>query len=47
MTARRAPVLQNFLDELRKAHPGIELPDLPPIGTLDIRGVLSSPYFFA
>jgi DNA-directed RNA polymerase len=41
------PVLQNFLDQQRKAHPGISLPDPPQTGDLDIRQVLSSPYFFA
>jgi DNA-directed RNA polymerase len=41
------PVLQNFLDQQRKAHPGISLPDPPPTGDLDIQQVLSSPYFFA
>ena len=41
------PVLQNFLDQQRQAHPGIELPDPPTIGDLDIRQVLESPYFFA
>ena len=41
------PVLQNFLDEQRKAHRDITLPDPPQTGTLDIRQVLSSPYFFA
>src|SRR5437867_8420400 len=41
------PVLQNFLDQQRKAHPGIFLPDPPQTGDLDIQQVLSSPYFFA
>jgi DNA-directed RNA polymerase len=41
------PVLQNFLDQLRKANPGISLPDPPQTGDLDIQQVLSSPYFFA
>ena len=41
------PVLQNFLNEQRAAHPDINLPEIPPTGTLDIRQVLSSPYFFA
>ena len=41
------PVLQNFLDEQRKAHPGILLPDSPRTGDLDIQQVLLSPYFFA
>jgi Autographiviridae RNA polymerase len=41
------PVLQNFIEQQRKAHPGIELPDPPRTGDLDIQRVLSSPYFFA
>jgi DNA-directed RNA polymerase len=41
------PVLQHFLDQQRKAHPGISLPDPPQTGDLDIQQVLSSPYFFA
>jgi len=41
------PVLQNFLDQQRKAHPGLSLPDPPQRGNLDILQVLSSPYFFA
>ena len=41
------PVLQNFRDQQRKAHPGISLPDPPQTGDLDIQQVLSSPYFFA
>ena len=41
------PVLQNFLGQQRKAHPGIFLPDPPQTGDLDIQQVLSSPYFFA
>ncbi len=41
------PVLQNFLDQQRKAHPGISLPDPPQTGDLDIQQVLTSPYFFA
>jgi DNA-directed RNA polymerase len=41
------PVLQNFLDQQRKAHPGISLPDPPQTGDLDIQQVLSCPYFFA
>jgi DNA-directed RNA polymerase len=39
--------LENFLKEQREAHPDLELPDLPEMGELDIRQVLSSPYFFA
>jgi DNA-directed RNA polymerase len=41
------PALQNFLNEQRKAHPDVAMPDVPELGTLDIRQVLSSPYFFA
>jgi DNA-directed RNA polymerase len=41
------PVLQNFLNEQRAAHPDINLPEIPPTGDLDIRQVLDSPYFFA
>ena len=41
------PVLQRFIDELRKGSPDIHLPDPPAPGTLDIRQVLSSLYFFA
>jgi DNA-directed RNA polymerase len=41
------PVLQNLIDELRKANPGVDLPDPPAVGALDIRQVLASPYFFA
>jgi len=41
------PVLQNFLNEQREAHPDVDLPELPQAGNLDIRQVISSPYFFA
>jgi DNA-directed RNA polymerase len=41
------PVLQNFLNEQRKAHPDVDLPEIPQTGSLDIRQVISSPYFFA
>ena len=41
------PVLQKFLDELREAHPDLDLPDVPQTGDLDIRQVIASPYFFA
>jgi DNA-directed RNA polymerase len=40
-------VLPNFLREQLKANPNMALPALPPPGDLDIRQVLSSPYFFA
>jgi DNA-directed RNA polymerase len=41
------PILANFLKEQMKAHPDVDLPALPAAGDLDIRQVLSSPYFFA
>jgi len=41
------PVLQNFLNEQRQAHPDVDLPELPQPGNLDIRQVIDSPYFFA
>jgi DNA-directed RNA polymerase len=41
------PILQNFLNEQREAHPDVKLPELPQTGNLDIRQVLSSLYFFA
>lgn len=41
------PVLQNFLNEQREAHPDVDLPELPQTGNLDICKVISSPYFFA
>jgi DNA-directed RNA polymerase len=41
------PVLQNFIEQQRKAHPGISLPDPPKTGDLNIRQVIESPYFFA
>ena len=41
------PVLQNFLNEQREANTNVDLPGLPQTGNLDIRQVISSPYFFA
>ena len=41
------PVLQNFFKEQWEAHHDVDLPALPPPGNLDIRQVISSPYFFA
>jgi DNA-directed RNA polymerase, mitochondrial len=41
------PVLQNFLNEQKAAHPDLEFPEPPQLGDLDIRQVLDSPYFFA
>ena len=32
------PVLQKFLDEQRQAHPGVDLPEPPESGNLDIPG---------
>ena len=40
------PIMANFFKELLLAT-GVALPSLPPPGTLDIRQVLESPYFFA
>jgi DNA-directed RNA polymerase len=40
------PLMANFFKEQLLAT-GIALPSLPPPGTLDIREVLESPYFFA
>jgi DNA-directed RNA polymerase len=39
--------MMRFFKEQWEANPGIPLPALPPPGTLDIRQVLDSPYFFA
>ena len=41
------PVLIQFFKEQWEANPGIVIPALPPPGTLDIRQVLKSLYFFA
>ena len=41
------PVMQKFFIEQWDANPGVLLHALPPPGTLDIRQVLDSPYFFA
>jgi DNA-directed RNA polymerase len=41
------PVLQKFLNEQRAAHPDVDLAEIPQTGNLDIRQVISSPYFFA
>jgi DNA-directed RNA polymerase len=40
------PIMANFFKEQLLAT-GVALPSLPPPGTLDIRHVLESPYFFA
>jgi DNA-directed RNA polymerase len=39
-------VMSNFFMEVLKSSP-VGLPSLPTPGTLDIRQVLESPYFFA
>src|SRR5262249_57763149 len=41
------PALQNFLNEQRQAHPDVDLPEPPQPGSLDIRQVIESAYFFA
>ena len=41
------PVMWHFFKDLWKSNPGVALPSLPSPGTLDIRQVLDSPYFFA
>jgi len=41
------PVMMKFFKEQWKANLGVPLPALPPPGSLDIRQVLESPYFFA
>jgi DNA-directed RNA polymerase len=44
------PVLANFREELVKQLPpelADEIPPLPPMGTLELAGVLQSEYFFA
>ena len=41
------PVMVRFFKEQWQANPGMYLPALPPSETLDIRRVISSPYFFA
>jgi DNA-directed RNA polymerase len=41
-------VMEQFRDELSlQLPPGVELPDLPPTGSLDLSQVLDSEYFFA
>jgi DNA-directed RNA polymerase len=40
-------VLQDFADDVLRLCPGLELPPLPPFGSLDIRQVQESHYFFA
>ena len=41
------PVMQRFFKEQWQANPGVYIPALPAPGTLDIRQVISPPYFFA
>jgi DNA-directed RNA polymerase len=41
------PVMMKFFKQQWEANPGVPLPALPPPGSLDIRQVLESPYFFA
>ncbi|MDO4708277.1 MAG: T3/T7 RNA polymerase [Pseudomonadota bacterium] len=44
------PVLQNFLSDVSATltdEQKVNLPDLPPSGTLPLQAVLDSPYFFA
>ena len=41
------PLLENLAAELTAQHPGVELPPLPPQGSLDVRLVRHSPYFFS
>ena len=38
-------LLRNF-KEVHEERTGLELPELPDLGTLDIKDVLRSPYFF-
>ena len=43
----RQPILENFTEDVTQNLPeGVELPELPQKGTLDIEGVLESEYFF-
>ena len=41
------PVLERFLEEQKKANPGVTLKEPPTQGELDVRQVLDSKYFFA
>src|SRR5438094_5337908 len=41
------PVLMNFFKEQWQTHRDVALPAMPPPSNLDIRQVISSPYFFA
>lgn len=40
------PLLQDLLSQFEEQHPGIEFPEIPSTGDLDLFEVLSSPYFF-
>lgn len=39
--------LGKFIEDISQWCPGVELPERPPMGDLDINGVLDSPYFCA
>jgi DNA-directed RNA polymerase len=43
----RTDLLSDLAAQLRAAHPGINLPPLPPRGGLDVTRVLRSRYFFS
>ncbi|XP_002978135.2 DNA-directed RNA polymerase 1B, mitochondrial isoform X2 [Selaginella moellendorffii] len=40
------PILENLLESFQKRWPKLKFPDLPVRGDLDLKEVLSSPYFF-
>jgi DNA-directed RNA polymerase len=40
------PVLENLRSEFVKQHPDVNFPPLPERGSLDLKQVLNSPYFF-
>lgn len=40
-------LLEDLAAQLRAAHPGIQLPPLPPRGILDVSKVKRSRYFFS
>ena len=43
----RQPILENFVSDIKKLLPeGVELPQLPRFGELDVNEVLNSQYFF-
>jgi len=41
------PLIDNLMEYMRTWNPDLKLPDPPKAGTLDIRCVLDSPYFFS